>query len=444
MFSVPYFKAEVEFEQDKYNPDKPNNIGSRISIIQSLKKSNGDELTIEETQKYMEDNRNKTSICVLLDKSGSMDGFPLENAKKVIKHMVQYVLCPNDYFSLITFDSTCNLVINKMMIGGNLEHILTEISIIESGSCTNIPDAIKLGLDIMNTPLEGYSKNIILFTDGQNTIGPRNCKEIISELNNANPDWSKTSINCCGFGSEVDLETLNLISKESESKIIVIEHQSNIISDFVDMFLNLIHQNNKEVLIRFEHSDQMLPENLMMSELREVYKSSNVQKYRLPKTIIGENNKFNISFQNIEASYFTNLKIELEIHDIKHKSYESQKIEFQPIYLIGEPEIINYEISIDFLEIEYQKTMKIFNQSNDNTILKKFYKRCKNTGIPVDNPRFKELISNLEKFKKPINNYNRARLSMYSSPYVIQSRNNDEVIDSPLRYMSSQMTSEII
>ena len=81
-----------------------------------------------ETQKYMEDNRNKTSICVLLDKSGSMDGYPLENAKKVIKHMVQYVLCPNDFFSLITFDSTCNLVINKMMIGGNLEHILTEIS----------------------------------------------------------------------------------------------------------------------------------------------------------------------------------------------------------------------------------------------------------------------------------------------------------------------------
>jgi hypothetical protein len=71
-----------------------------------------------------------------------------------------------------------------------------------------------------------YTKNIILFTDGMNTVGPRNCKDIISKLDSDNQEWSKTSINCCGFGNDVDLETLNQISKESESKIIVISLKS--------------------------------------------------------------------------------------------------------------------------------------------------------------------------------------------------------------------------
>jgi len=440
----PYFKTTVDFEQDKYNPGIENNIGSRVTITQSLQKNNGVELNMEEIKKYMEENRTKTSICVLIDKSGSMNGEPLENAKKVIKYMVQHVLSPTDYFSLVTFDNNCHLLIDMMMISDNIEFILTQISMIEAGYTTNIPDAIKMGLDIMSKPLDGYTKNIILFTDGQNTVGPKNCKDIISKLNSDNPEWSKTSINCCGFGNNVDLKTLDIISKESESKIIVIDHSSNIISDFIDMFLNLIHQNDKEVLIRFEHP-VILIDNLMKTELKEVYKSHCVQKYRLPKTIIGEESKFNISFQNVNKSYFTNLKIELEIHNLKKKSSENHLINFKPNFVVGEEPEINYELLMDFIEIEYQMIMKIFNKSEDINIIDKFYKKTMHSVVPVDNPRFKELLSNLEKLKKPIDSYNRARLSMFSSPHVIQNTRNDDVLDNrtPLRSMSSQMSSQI-
>ena len=443
------FQAEVDFEQTSYSPDIPINIGSRVTITQCLKKDTGEFLTLQETQRFMEENIPKTSICVLLDNSGSMDGSPLENAKKVIKYFVQHVLSSNDYFSLITFNSRCNLVINQMKIKGNLEHILTEVSMITASSTTNIPDAIKMGLDVMKRTTLGYTKNIILFTDGMNTVGPRNCKEIIQKLNDEIPDWSKSSINCCSLGGDVDLETLNTISKESESKIIVIEESSDIIPNFVDMFMNLIHQNNQELLIRFEHTEN-LPKKLMMTDLREIYSTDKVQKYRLPKTVIGEKNKFNICFPEVNCSYFDHLKIEIEIHDTKTKTVVSNPIIFYPIFSIEDNYDFNYEISLDFLEIEYQKLMKQFNSSYDKSILKSFYNKCKNSEIPVDNPRMKELLSNLEEFNKPMDNYRRARISMYSSPYVLPTRSaaapivdDDDEDDSPLRTMSSQLYSQI-
>lgn len=442
-----FLDTNVTFEQNIYNTQILNNIGSRIEVTQKLRKSDGSVLTVEETKDYMEKNRNNTSICVLLDNSGSMSGKPLENSKKVIKYFVQNVLGSKDYFSLITFNSEAIVVINKMLVGENVEYILTQISLIQAGSCTNIPDAISTGLNLMKDNLDGYTKNIILFTDGVNTVGPRNCNEIISNLNSVNPNWSKTSINCCGLGKDVDLETLNMISKESESKIMVIEKSSDIIPDFVDMFLNLIHQNNKEILIRFEHKTK-LPKNLMNTELKEVYSSDTVQKFKIPKSILGEPFKFNICFEFLQPEYFSDLNIEFEIHDIKNKFSESIPLIYKPNFQDSDEIVFNHDITIDLLENEYQKIMKIYNQSFDSSILQKFTQKCKKTNIPVDHPRLKELLQILSKFEQPMDNYERGRLSIYSSPYALTSnvRQNggSQQTDSPLRTLSSQLASQII
>jgi Mg-chelatase subunit ChlD len=442
-----FLDTNVIFEQNKYNTQILNNIGSRIEITQKLRHPDNTILTVEETKNFMEQNRNKTSICVLLDNSGSMHGNPLENSKKVIKYFVQNVLGSKDYFSLITFNSEAVVVINKMMIEDNIEYILTQISLIEAGSCTNIPDAISTGLTLMNDDLEGYTKNILLFTDGVNTVGPRDCAEIMSNLNSINPDWSKTSINCCGLGKDVDLETLNMISKESESKIMVIEKTSDIIPDFVDMFLNLIHQNDKEILIRFEHKTK-IPENLINSELKEVYSSDTVQKFKIPKTIIGEPFKFNVCFEFLQPEYFSDLRVEFEIHDTKHKYSEIVPIIYEPNFEDGDDIEFNHDITIDLLENEYQKIMKIYNQSLDTSLLQKFSQKCKKSGIPVDNPRLKELLEILNKFDEPMDDYERGRLTLYSSPYVLASNlsqnGGGQNLDSPLRTLSSQLASQII
>lgn len=440
-----FFDDNVIFEQNNYDPDIPNNIGLRIEITQRLKDSDNKLLNMIETQNFMQENRSKTSICVLLDNSGSMSGPPLENSKKVIKYFVQNVLHSKDYFSLITFNSEARMVINKMIIENNVEDILTKISMIEASSYTNIPDAIKMGISTMEGNLDGYTKNILLFTDGMNTIGPKDCKEIISCLNTTLPNWHKNSINCCGFGSDVDLETLNVISKESESKIMVIDNSSDIIHDFIDMFLNLIHQNDKEVLIRFEHQEELSKE-LVKTDLKEVYFTSKVQKFRIPKTIIGESNKINISFENVNLDYFSKLKVELEIHDIKNKTYENKIIIIQPTFEKSDEIEFNYDVTIDFLDFEYQKIMKIFSKNNDTSMLKKFSKKCKNSGVPIDNPRLKELISNIKKISYETDDYQRARLTMYASPYVVPSNGNQSggFVDSPLRSLSSQMASNII
>ena len=104
MSIIPIYETTFTNEQDKYNPDSLNNICTRLSVVQKLKNSNNELLSVEETQKYMESTRQKTSICILLDRSGSMEGEPLENSKKVINYFIQNILSSEDYFSLITFN----------------------------------------------------------------------------------------------------------------------------------------------------------------------------------------------------------------------------------------------------------------------------------------------------------------------------------------------------
>jgi Mg-chelatase subunit ChlD len=450
MSIIPIYETTFTNEQDKYNPDSLNNICTRLSVVQKLKNSNNELLSVEETQKYMESTRQKTSICILLDRSGSMEGEPLENSKKVINYFIQNILSSEDYFSLITFNSSASVLIEKMKVGGNIEYILTNVAMIEADGTTNIPDAIELGIRNTRDVPEGYSKNIILFTDGLNTVGPKGHNEIKDYLNSQNSSWVNTHINCCGFGNSVDLDTLNMLTRETDSKITIIDNSVDIIPDFIDMFLNLIYEISNEVLLRFEHPDE-LPKNLLRSELKEVYNTRNVQKYKLSKTIIGEIKNLCLCFENVKPDYFQNLKINLEIHDVRNKSYENHYINFSPNFQYADSYDINFEITMDLLEIEYNKLMKIYNQNNDRKVLKKFLTKCKSMNIPVDNPRYKELISNLKKFdSSSLNPYDRARLSIYSSPQRLSSRSYDYALNpqaaalqSPLQNMSQQINSQI-
>ena len=50
------------------------------------------------------------AFTVVLDRSGSMDGAPLENAKKACREVIKN-LRPEDSFSLVVFDTSAQVVI---------------------------------------------------------------------------------------------------------------------------------------------------------------------------------------------------------------------------------------------------------------------------------------------------------------------------------------------
>ena len=53
-----------------------------------------------------------TAFTVVLDRSGSMDGAPLEHAKRACREVIKN-LRPGDYFSLVVFDSSAQVIVAK-------------------------------------------------------------------------------------------------------------------------------------------------------------------------------------------------------------------------------------------------------------------------------------------------------------------------------------------
>lgn len=101
----------------------------------------------------------------ILDVSGSMDGFPLNVSKKVIKELIQG-LRPEDRFNIIFFAGGSAVLSHKSLYAtkDNIKRALKMIKGQRGGGGTELLPALKTALNMGNT--EGYSKTMVVLTDG--------------------------------------------------------------------------------------------------------------------------------------------------------------------------------------------------------------------------------------------------------------------------------------
>jgi len=101
----------------------------------------------------------------VVDVSGSMEGFPLDTAKRLLEDLIGK-LRPNDYFNVVLFagDST---VLSKTPLAANQENVTRALDLLSqqrgSGG-TELLDAVKNAMNLPSEP--GVSRSIVLVTDG--------------------------------------------------------------------------------------------------------------------------------------------------------------------------------------------------------------------------------------------------------------------------------------
>ncbi|MFH1436419.1 MAG: VWA domain-containing protein [Pseudomonadota bacterium] len=156
----------------------------------------------EEVQKV------STAVILVLDKSGSMSGLPVQMAREAAKASVA-VLDPETMVEVISFDSSPNRLFhmqkakNKMMIN-------SFISQIYSGGGTNIISALNTAYNDM-VPVQAKKKHIVLLTDGQSSkIG---IESLLSKASSNN-----MTISTIGLGKSVDRAFLEKIAVETGGK----------------------------------------------------------------------------------------------------------------------------------------------------------------------------------------------------------------------------------
>lgn len=155
------------------------------------------------------------SLVVVLDRSGSMSGAPIEGAKDAIKSLVRR-LAPQDSFGLVVFDDTADVVIPaRLLRDQDLPTLETLIDRVDSGGSTDLSAGYLLGLrevkrSLGAAPLAGGT--VLIVSDGHANAGVTDPVQMRDVASTANAQHTITS-STLGFGLGYDEVLLEAIAR---------------------------------------------------------------------------------------------------------------------------------------------------------------------------------------------------------------------------------------
>jgi uncharacterized membrane protein len=141
------------------------------------------------------------AMSLVIDRSGSMTGLPLEMAKQAARATVD-TLSPDDLIEVIAFDSTPTRYV-KMQPARNRSRIENDIARIQAGGGTEIFPALDAGYQDLSV-VQARKKHVILLTDGRaSSSGIRDLVQAMAA--------ESITVTTVGLGNEVDDQLLTMI-----------------------------------------------------------------------------------------------------------------------------------------------------------------------------------------------------------------------------------------
>ena len=151
------------------------------------------------------------NLCLLLDRSGSMEGQPLEYAKRAMHYVVD-LLQPADVLSVVTFEDDVEVMMPARRVV-NKELIKQHISRIQPGNTTNIYYGFVAACSQVASVPAGYVNRVLLLTDGEPTAGLTDFPSIVGQV--AEQKSRGITLTCLGFGPEYNEELLVGMAKRA-------------------------------------------------------------------------------------------------------------------------------------------------------------------------------------------------------------------------------------
>ena len=152
------------------------------------------------------------NVALVIDRSGSMEGEPLDYVKRACGYVVD-LLEPEDILSVITFEEQVEVlvparrVVNKTLLK---EHI----NRVEVGNTTNIYDGIVVGCQqVASVMSEGHLNRVLLLTDGEPTAGIKDFSSIVGQV--AEQKSRGITVTALGFGPEYNEELMAGVARQS-------------------------------------------------------------------------------------------------------------------------------------------------------------------------------------------------------------------------------------
>jgi Ca-activated chloride channel family protein len=151
-------------------------------------------------------------IVLVIDRSGSMQGPKLEAVKESARATTE-VLAPDDYISVVAFDSEAQVFVRPQR-AANKMRISTEISRLTSGGGTNIYPGLKEAFEILQN-INAKVKHVIVMTDGE--APSDGIAELVQEMRGA-----RITVSCVGVQG-ADKNLLSMIADNGDGRLYMVE-----------------------------------------------------------------------------------------------------------------------------------------------------------------------------------------------------------------------------
>eukprot|EP00668_Euglena_longa_P036370 GGOE01046749.1.p1 GENE.GGOE01046749.1~~GGOE01046749.1.p1 ORF type:complete len:542 (+),score=180.60 GGOE01046749.1:48-1628(+) len=115
-------------------------------------------------------------MCIVLDRSNSMKGPALRDAKAAILRVID-ALSPGDVLHLVAYDGDASVIFQNGDLGKR-EALHQQVTAIQSGGATNIGAALELAGGLLQAGRQGRHRRILLYSDGRPNVGLRSAEEL--------------------------------------------------------------------------------------------------------------------------------------------------------------------------------------------------------------------------------------------------------------------------
>lgn len=190
------------------------------------------------------------NVALVLDRSGSMGGMPIEAAKEAARRFASF-LGTNDRLSIVTFDDRIETIFGPARAGDPAA--LTAIDGITSRGSTNLSGGWLKGMQHVKRGLVEGTNRVVLLTDGQANAGVTDLSQLVGMTTGAAAE--RVSTTCIGFGAGFNETLLEPMAQEGAGNYWFIESEDQMTLIFESEIEGLValSAQNVEIEVSLTH-----------------------------------------------------------------------------------------------------------------------------------------------------------------------------------------------
>ncbi len=231
--------------------------------------------------------RPPVNVAIVLDKSGSMNGDKIRKAKEAAIMAVNR-LSPNDIVSIITYDSTVNVLVPATKVSDK-SSICRMINRINSGGSTALFAGVSKGaFEIRKFYDHNRVNRIILLSDGLANVGPSSPGELGSLGMSLGRE--RIAVSTIGLGLQYNEDLMTQLASNSDGNHAFAENASDLARIFDHEFGDVLSVVAQKVIVKINCAhgirpirvlgrDAQIYGNSVTTTLNQLY--SDQQKYVL-------------------------------------------------------------------------------------------------------------------------------------------------------------------